>query len=45
MSVTFAMTLFWAKKSQKLSLLGEEKKSKTQKLFKKFHNYVATLNS
>ena len=32
--VTFAMTLFWAKKLQKLSLLGEEKISKPKNCLK-----------
>ena len=32
--VTFAMTLFWVKKSQKLSLLGEEKNSKPKNSLK-----------
>ena len=32
--VTFAMTLFWAKKSQKLSLLGEEKNPKPKNSLK-----------
>ena len=34
--VSFAMTLFWAKKSQKLSLLGEEKNPKPKNCLKNF---------
>ena len=34
--VTFAVTLFWAKKSQKLSLLCEEKNPKLKSCLKSF---------